>query len=92
MPEKGSKSFESEDGAGGSAAIPEDEKAGSLQGCTQTWGSLAGHVVPGPMVMRKWGALGDDMGKRYPRGHPWKTTNESLTQSIKFSILHTWLP
>ena len=70
----------------------EDEKAGGLQWCTQTWGSLAGHVVPGPMVMRKWGALGDDMGKRYPRGHPWKTTNEPLTQSIKFSIIHTWLP
>ena len=76
MLEKDNEASKSDGGAGGRTALPEDEKAGSLQGCTQAWGSLAGHVVPGPLVMRKCEALGDDMGKRNRRGHPWKTTNE----------------
>ena len=35
------------------AAVPEDEKAGSLQRCRQTWGSLAGRIKPCQLVNRE---------------------------------------
>ena len=64
------------------AAVPEDEKAGSLQRCRQTWGSLAGHVEPRPLDNGEWERLCVVITDSADR----KTTNESLTQSIRFPL------
>lgn len=87
VPEKDNEDLQSDGGVGRKAAIPEDKKAGSLQWCTQTWGSLAGHVKPELLVNREWETLWCDVEWEIlmvitdsPKRN---TTKKSLTQSIK---------
>lgn len=81
--EKDNKDLQCDNGAGGRTTIPEDEGAGSVQWCTQTWGSLPGHAEPGSLVNREWETMDCDMEwgilvSPQPRTLP---INHSLSQS-----------
>ena len=93
VPEKDNEAFRSEAGVGQRAAIMEPKEKGGWKFTVMHTdsGLISNHVEPGPLV--KWETLGDEMGKRNPWGrHSFadrNTTNESLTQSTRFSIMHT---
>lgn len=93
---KDNKAFKSDVRAGRRAATVEQEKTGSIQWCTQTRSSLAGHVEPGSLVNREWKTLGVKMAKRNLCAHHWihrqKYHQQISIQSFRFSIMHMWHP